>query len=115
MTITSSGPEVILLRGTLFIVPDAGHVRLPEGAPLTFTAKFPFRVEFAQLLGDPAPIADQVSRSGTGPGYSVTVTLPACGASPPSYKYTIKGDGEAAGKVLDPIIIVDRKPGSGGH
>ena len=31
---------------------------------------------------------------------------------PPSFKYTIKGrpEGEAAGKVLDPIIIVDKKP-----
>ena len=103
-----------LQSGTLFATPDAGHARRQAGTRFTITANFPFRVEFAQLTGStPAPLPDQVACSGAGPGYSVSVDLPdvADGSEHPSYKYTIKGDGEAAGRVLDPIIIVDRKPG----
>ncbi len=110
MTISSSTIEVRLQSGTLFVIPDAGHVRQLAGTPLTITADFPFRVEFAQLTGEPAPLPDQVACGGAGPGYSVTFNLPTGSGEPPSYKYSIKGDGDAAGKVLDPIIIVDRKP-----
>jgi hypothetical protein len=99
--------------GTLFATPNAGHVRARQGTAVALTAGFPFTVEISALTGSgPAPsVGDCCSTAG---GYSVTVSLPTLPDVPdppaaPSYKYTIKGDGEAAGKVLDPIIIVDRR------
>jgi hypothetical protein len=96
---------------TLYAVPNAGHVRRPDGSKIQFEADFPFSVEFTQLTG--APVPPEVCGSGN----SVIVTLPTVPSEPtnseaPSYKYTIKGGpgGAAAGKVLDPIIIVDKKP-----
>jgi hypothetical protein len=111
---SDSTTVIVTLRvvdGTLYAVPNAGHVRGPCGSKIQFNAAFPFSVEFTQLTG--APVAPEVCESGN----SFIVTLPTVPLEPtdseaPSYKYTIKGGpgGAAAGKVLDPIIIVDKKP-----
>jgi hypothetical protein len=103
-----------LNAGTLYATPNAGHVRATEGTVLTWTANFPFTVEFAALTGNFNLSASAAPCSSVPSGHSYSLTLPivADDTDPPSYKYTIKGDatGEAAGKVLDPIIIVDKRP-----
>jgi hypothetical protein len=108
--------ELKMDHGTLYAIPDAGHVRACDGDTLEFRADFPFKVEFTRLTGTSAPPEDgQAAPTGNGPKHSLSRTLDAAvdGAAP-AYKYTIKVGGGASGvKVLDPIIIVDKKPG--GH
>jgi len=111
-TSTPNGPlvELMLQAGTLFAVPDAGHVRVYDNQSITWTAEFPFTVEFTPLTSASPPVADQPACA-LGGKYSFTLNLAALppSATAPAYKYTIKGGGKAAGKVLDPIIIVDRR------
>jgi hypothetical protein len=102
--------------GTLYATPDAGHLRVAGGTAVTFTASFPFTVEVTALTGTPALPAGGDSCTGTAGGQAFTLQLPEVAESPsapraPAFKYTIRGraNGEAAGKVLDPIIIVDKK------
>ena len=103
--------------GTLYATPNAGHLRVPGQSAVTITANFPFTVEVAALTGSSVVPSGGDSCSGPAGGQSFTLQLPAVSDTPssppaPSFKYTIKGrpEGEAAGKVLDPIIIVDKKP-----
>ena len=100
--------------GTLYATPNAGHLRAPGLTVVTFTANFPFTVEFAPLTDTTTAPAGGDSCGSAG-GQTFTLQLPDVpdgSDPPPSFKYTIKGrpEGEAAGKVLDPIIIVDKKP-----
>jgi hypothetical protein len=100
--------------GTLYATPNAGNVRLVCGSTLTFVADFPFSVEFSTVTGSSPPPGSQNSCDTSGQS-TVTVTVPDTSGLPsataaPTFKYTIKGSGKAAGKVLDPIIIVDKKP-----
>jgi hypothetical protein len=102
--------------GTLYATPNAGHVRAAADTVVTFTANFPFTVEVSALIGTGELPCGGDSSTGSAGGQSFTLQLPevsdAPGTQAPSFKYTIKGrpEGEAAGKVLDPIIIVDKKP-----
>ena len=114
MSTSGTGPTTINLHvnsRTLFATPNSGHARALGTSTLRWEAGFPFSIEFATLIGGVAP--------GGGPapscdsGFAFELTLPDENSS---YKYTIKGNasGEASGLVLDPIIIIDKRPGSGG-
>ena len=112
-TQASSGPQFVELRyqaGTLFAVPNAGHVRVADDQSVTWSADFPFTVEFTALTSSSPALKDRPADTLEGQ-YSLTLDLAAVPPNtvPPAYKYTVKGGGTAAGKVLDPIIIVDKK------
>src|SRR5437764_1458335 len=98
-----------LSEGTLYATPNGGHARALEGTSVRWAANFPFRIEFSTLTGGAAP-SEGASCGGSGPGYEFVLTLPAVadGEDAPAFKYTIHGDGEARGRVLDPIVIVDK-------
>jgi hypothetical protein len=104
--------ELNFAHGTLWATSDSGNLRAYHGTQVTWVADFPFRIESANLTGSkPGPNGSAKPASGR---FAFPFTLDAGGpvsASDvaPSYKYTIKGDGDASGKVLDPIIIVDRR------
>jgi hypothetical protein len=101
--------------GTLFATPNGGHVRARQGSTVSITANFPFTVEVALLTGTSGLPSGGDSCAGAAGGQSFSLVLPALSDTPssppaPSFKYTIKGrpEGEAAGKLLDPIVIVDK-------
>ncbi len=104
-----------LKAGTLYAIPNGGHLRVLGSTVVTITASFPFTVEVAPLTDTTTAPDGGDSCSGAGGGQTFPLHLPDVPYGddpPPSFKYTIKGrpEGEAAGKVLDPIIIVDKKP-----
>ena len=103
--------------GTLYATPNAGHLRVPGQSAVTITANFPFTVEVAALTGSSVVPSGGDSCAGPAGGQSFTLQLPAVSDTPssppppPSSTPSRAGlEGEAAGKVLDPIIIVDKKP-----
>ncbi|MBS0578397.1 MAG: hypothetical protein JSR36_03940 [Proteobacteria bacterium] len=93
--------------GTLFATPNSGHARARGASTVRWVASFPFDIEFAVLTGGAAP-ADGSAGACDPAGFAFQLTLPDENSS---YKYTIKGGagGEAAGLVLDPIIIIDKR------
>jgi hypothetical protein len=97
---------------TLFATPNSGHVRAPGTSTLRWEADFPFSIDFAALTGGAAP-AGGPARSCDTAGFAFELML---ADENSSYKYTIRGgaSGEASGLVLDPIIIIDKRPGGGG-
>ncbi|HEY2808838.1 MAG TPA: hypothetical protein VGI91_08590 [Steroidobacteraceae bacterium] len=116
----STSATVVRLKldaGTLYATPNGGHVRVLRNTEVTFTANFPFTVEVSALTGNGAlPSGAGASCPGPSGTQTVKLTMPDCSETPtstpaPSFKYTVKGgpEGEAAGKVLDPIIIVDKR------
>ncbi|HEY1491327.1 MAG TPA: hypothetical protein VGF35_01765 [Steroidobacteraceae bacterium] len=116
----STSATVVRLKldtGTLYATPNGGHVRVLNKTDVTITANFPFTVEVAALTGNGAlPSGAGNSCPGPSGAQTVTLTMPDLSDTPtapaaPSFKYTVKGrpEGEAAGKVLDPIIIVDKR------
>ncbi len=117
MSDPNSTVRLKLDSGTLYATPNAGHLRVAGHTAVTFTANFPFTVEVTALTGTGVVPCGGDSSTGAAGGQSFILQLPDVSNEPgapeaPSFKYSIKGrpEGEAAGKVLDPIIIVDKKP-----
>jgi hypothetical protein len=100
--------------GTLYATPNAGQVRVDNNTNVVLNAAFPFSVEISRLTGS-HPLPQSGPALPVANGYSFVVMLrnvldtPAAPAAP-SFKYTVTGrTGAAAGLVLDPIIIVDKR------
>lgn len=91
-------------KGNLQCTPDDGHVRAPKGTQLEWQSNVEFTLSFMQLGGGSTwPFAERQPAEFE-PTKHFKGTLADLGTyPPPAYKYTVR----AAGKVLDPIIIVD--------
>lgn len=94
---------------TLFATPNSGHVRAPGTSTIRWEADFPFSIDFAALTGGIAPGGGSAHACDTA-GFAFELVL---ADENSAYKYTIKGNasGEASGLELDPIIIIDKRPG----
>jgi hypothetical protein len=105
---SASAPPVTLkvhfVDGTLFVTPNAGNGRFRQGSTIVFTPDdVEFTVQFAVLTG-----GSEVPTKLEGKALAFRLPTVADCEEAPSYKYSIVGSGKAAGRVLDPIIIVDK-------
>jgi hypothetical protein len=119
MSSSTPGTSAITLHfddGTLFATPNGGNARALEGTSIVWTADFAFTIEFATLTGGVSPPGAQSSGcSSSGGKNQVTLPLAApAGGDAPSFKYTVKAGAGADARVLDPIIIIDKRPGGSG-
>ena len=92
-------------KGTIQCTPDDGHVRAPKGTQLEWMSAVDFTLSFTQLGGGSTWPFEERQPAEFEPTRHFKGTLAASDAyPPPAYKYTVR----ASGKVLDPIIIVDK-------
>lgn len=99
--------RIEIRRGMILCMPHEGHLRVRQGTQLEWvSADEEFTLSFMLLGGRSAWPFQERQPSQFNPTHAFRGTLleVATGGEPPAYKYTVR----IGGKLLDPIIIVDR-------
>lgn len=97
--------SIHIAEGTLWATPNGGAVRGQAGSAVKWTCDTQFTLTFTQLGGTSEPLGVIPAKLVCGK-WEAEVRLPASGALPPYYEYTITS---ADGLTLDPIVIVDKR------
>jgi len=98
--------HIQIRKGMILCTPRDGHVRAPQRTQLEWVSEDEeFTLSFMLLGGRSAWPFTEPQPSVFDPTHSFRGTLlGVTAAEPPAYKYTVR----IGGKLLDPIIIVDR-------
>ncbi len=97
--------NIEIRKGMILCTPRDGHVRARQRTPLEWVSEGEeFTLSFMLLGGRSAWPFEEPQPAVFHPTHSFLGTLLQVSGEPPAYKYTVR----VGGKLLDPIIIVDR-------
>ena len=96
--------NIQIRNGTIVCTPNDGHVRAPHRTALEWVGKEEEVTLSFVLLGGGSAWPFNESQHGAFPTKHFRGTLKDVSGDAPAYKYTVR----MGGKLLDPIIIVDK-------